>query len=63
MTLIYKLFGLGTLLVVLRTILEKADKKDVAFWLELGGLIIAMLWTAPEIKKLLDTMMRLFNYF
>lgn len=63
MTLIYKLFGLGTLLVVMRTILEKADKKDVAFWLEFAGLIIAMLWTAPELKKLLDTMTKMFGKY
>lgn len=56
MTSIYKLFGLGILLTVLRTILEKTDKKDVAFWLELVGLIVAILWTAPELAKLLRTM-------
>ena len=63
MSLIYKLFGLGILLSILRTILEKSDKKDVAFWLEFGGLIIAMLWTAPELSKLLRTINSIFSSY
>lgn len=63
MSLIYKLFGLGALLAVLRTLLEKVDKKDIAFWLELSGIIIAILWTAPELSKLLRLMNSTFGSY
>jgi len=63
MNIIYKLFGLGTLLAILRTLLEKVDKKDVAFWLELSGIIIAILWTAPELARLLRLMNSTFGSY
>lgn len=63
MSSIYKIFGLGVLLAVLRTLLENADKKNIAFWLELSGIIIAILWTGSELSKLMRAMNTLFGSY
>lgn len=61
MDLIFKIFGLGALIAVLNTVLEKADRKDVAFWLGLCATILAMMWVVPEVRKLLDMVTSFFH--
>lgn len=60
MDLIAKVFGIGIVLCVSDMILTKSDKKDVAFWLCLAGMVVIMAIVVPQVGKLFDTVKSIF---
>lgn len=59
--LIAKIFGVGVILIIGETVLDKGNKADIAFALGLGGVIIVMVWVTPLIFKLFSSVTTTFG--
>lgn len=63
MNTIYKLFALGIFITTADAILMKADRKDIAFYMTLAGLVAGSMLVYPEIKKLFDMVQSMFPVY
>lgn len=61
MDIIAKIFGIGIVLCVGDMLLSKSDKKDVAFWLGLAGIVVIMAIVIPQVGRLFDQVRTIFH--
>lgn len=59
--LIAKIFGVGVILIIGETVLDKGNKNDIAFALGLGGVIVVMVWVTPLIYRLFQSVTTTFG--
>jgi stage III sporulation protein AC len=60
---IAKIFGIGIVLCVADMVLTKSDKKDVAFWLGLAGIVFIMFIVVPMIGRIFNEVKTIFSIF
>lgn len=59
--LIFKIAAIGILVVVLNSLLESSNRKEMALMVSLAGLVIILLMVVKEISVLFNTVKTLFN--
>jgi len=58
-----RLFGLGITLAICDEILSRKDKKDITQWINLAGLVLAIIWTIFEVDKVIKYVKFLFPLY
>jgi stage III sporulation protein AC len=59
--LIFKIAAIGILVIILNSLLESSNRKEIALMVSLAGLVIILLMVVKEISVLFNTVKTLFN--
>ncbi len=59
--LIFKIAAIGILVVVLSSLLESSNRKEMALMVTLAGLVLILMMVIKEIALLFNTVKTLFN--
>ena len=60
---ILKIAGVGILAAVINSILEKSDKRELATFVTLTALVVALIMVISLVSELLGTVQQLFNLY
>lgn len=61
--LLFKLAGIGILIMVFTQVLNQADKKEVAQLLTLAGVVVVMMFVVKLIGDLFNIVRSIFNIY
>ena len=61
--LLFKLAGIGILIMVFAQVLNQAEKKELAQLLTLAGVVVVMLFVVKLIGDLFNTVRTIFNIY
>lgn len=59
--LIFKIAAIGILVVVLNSLLESSNRKEMALMVTLAGLVLILMMVVKEVALLFNTVKTLFN--
>jgi stage III sporulation protein AC len=57
---IFRLAVLGVIVTILNIVLKQAGKEDIAFFIDLAGVMLVILWFIPYINDIFKTLNNMF---
>lgn len=57
---IFRLAALGVVLTVINIILKQSGKEDIAFFIDLAGVMVIVIWLIPIISQIFSSLNNLF---